>query len=58
MMMVALLAAVAGLGASCGSSGTAEPAAEVVDVTGIDPVRDAFVQDRGSTRLLLLLSPT
>lgn len=57
------LAAVAAALAGCGGGSDPEPAsqapaAQLVDVDGIEPLREQFNRDEGTPRLLLLFSPT
>jgi hypothetical protein len=54
------LALVVAVGAGCGGS-SSEPrssSGDVVDLTSVDQVRSAFMDDAGKPRLVLLLSPT
>ena len=57
----ALLAvvALAGCGGDSSSSGSPSAAGDgIVDVDGIEPIREQFNRDQGSPRLLLVFSPT
>ena len=55
-----LLALLASVVAGCGGSGTqaGEAGANVVELTSVDTLRQAFAEGEGRPRLLLLLSPT
>jgi hypothetical protein len=56
-MRIVALACVIALAAGCG--GAAEDrSANLVDVESVLPLRAAFDSDRGSPRLLVVLSPT
>lgn len=55
---VFLLLAIALVAAGCGSSTTTTDPARVQELTSIEPLREAFNDDRGTPRLFLLLSPT
>jgi hypothetical protein len=52
-----LLFALAGCGGSDPGPQSAS-AGEIVELTGVDELRSAFVADDGTHRLVLLLSPT
>lgn len=55
-MAVLLLAACGGGGDSSSTTAAAEGA--ITDIDGIEPLREQFLRDEGSPRLLIVLSPT
>ena len=57
--LVAFIASIALVATGCGSEGRGDTSPRgVVELTSIDTLRQAFDDDVGSARLLLLLSPT
>ena len=57
--VVAVIASIAFVASGCGSEGMGDTSpGGVVELTSIDTLRQAFDDDVGSARLLLLLSPT
>jgi len=57
--LVAVIASIALVATGCGSEGGGDTSPRgVVELTSIDTLRQAFDDDVGSARLLLLLSPT
>jgi hypothetical protein len=58
LVLTAAAFAVAFALAGCGGSDGTAVSSEIVDVAGIEPVREQFDADDGKRRLLLVLSPT
>ena len=65
MRRLAFVALLVLLAAACGGeeeAGTTAPAgaatAEIVDIDGVEPIREQFEADAGKRRLLLVFSPT
>jgi hypothetical protein len=59
LLLVGLVAALAGCGGSSSPEGATSTAPETVqELTGVEQLASAFSRDEGVARLVLLLSPT